>query len=351
MSPNERHKLVTQIMSGVVLVEFSGNRYIIKEPDYINKIIAEQVYDKKLEEAISKGILTESESVKQLISMDKWNNEEQSELGEMDDKISNTKLNLYQAYKSFRKLEPIRKRLLKLQKRRAELDRKKNILRPNSAEGIAETARFRYSLCSNITDINGNKLWALEDYENQNSNLIEYLLSSYLSCQIDEKSVRELCRTEPFRGLWVIGKSVSGTFNNTSSELTSMQKAMVSWSRIYDSIYESPESPPTQVIEDNDLLDGWLTFQHKKREAEKNKRDNSEKGSNVKGDEVYLMAEDPSAVGRIYSMNDGQGKAIIKARQKQIDKSSKGLSAEKTIDAQIELQNQARQKFKETMKR
>ena len=351
MSPNEKHKLVTQIMSGVVIVEFSGNRYIIKEPDNINKVIAEQVYDKKLEEAISKSILTESESVKQLIAMDKWNNEEQSELDGMDEDISNTKLNLYRAYKSFRKLDPIRKKLRKLEKRRAELDSKRSVLRPNSAEGIAETARFRYSLCSNITDINGNKLWALGDYENQNSNLIEHLLSSYLSLQINEKTIRELCRTEPFRGLWVIGKSVSGTFSQTSAGLTSMQKAMVSWSRIYDNIYESPESPPTQVIEDNDLLDGWLTFQHKKREAEKSKRDNSEKGSNLKGDEVYLIAEDPDAVGRIYAMNDGQGKAIIKARQKQIDKSSKGLPAERTIDAQIELQNLARQKFKETVRK
>lgn len=351
MSPSERHRLVAQIISGVVIVEFSGKKYIIQEPDNISKIMAEDVYDKKFNEAVSKGIITEEDSVKQLISMGKWSNEEQAELDKIDERISDIKLNLYQAYKSFRKQDPIRKTLRKTKKRRRELDSKRNVLRPNSAEGIAETSRFRYSTCSNITDLNGNKLWALEDYENQNSSLIEHLLGSYLSYQIDEKAVRDLCRNDPFRGLWVIGKSVSGIFNKCAPELTSMQKAMVSWSRIYDSIYESPESPEKEVIEDDDMLDGWLTYQSKKREKEKAKKAVSEKGSGVKGDEVYLIAEDPNAVGRIYAMNDAQGKAIIKARQKQIDKSKDGLPAEKTIDAQMELQNQARQKFKDAVRR
>ena len=61
MSPSERNRLVAQIISGVVVVEFSGKKYIIQEPDNISKIMAEDIYDKKFNEALSKGIITEED--------------------------------------------------------------------------------------------------------------------------------------------------------------------------------------------------------------------------------------------------------------------------------------------------
>ena len=67
MSPSEKHRLVAQIVSGVVIAEFSGKKYIINEPDNISKIMAEEIYNQKFNEAISKGILTEEETIKQLI--------------------------------------------------------------------------------------------------------------------------------------------------------------------------------------------------------------------------------------------------------------------------------------------
>lgn len=350
MSPSERQKAVSRIVSGVVLVEFSGKKYIIKEPEQIHKVIAEEIYSEKFNEAVSKGILTEEESVEQLVSMERWSTEEQVELNTLSENISTIKLELYQAYKAFKKLDSIRKYLAKTKERLFQLDKKKNVLRAHSAEALAETARFRYATCSNITDMNGNKFWGLEEYGNQNSRLIDHLLSQYLNYQLSEKRVRELCRNDPWRSLWAIGKTESGVFNRPSSELTAMQKVMLSWSRIYDSINDSPESPPDEVIEDDDLLDGWLTYQHKKREKAKNERQNSEQTTGVKGDEVFIVAEDPKAVSRVYSMNDASGKAIIRTRQKQMDKSKKGLPAEKTLDAQMEMQNQARQKFKDAVK-
>ena len=43
---------------------------------------------------------------------------------------------------------------------------------------------------------------------------------------------------------------------------------MVSFSRMYDGAYGSPECPPDKVIEDDDMFDGWLIDQRRTREKE-----------------------------------------------------------------------------------
>jgi hypothetical protein len=350
MQSHERQKVVASIVSGVIFLDFRGKKYLIKEPDRIAKYIGEQIYEKIFSEAISKEILTEEKSVEHLISLGGWSQEEEEEYKLIPESVSDIKLQLYIAHKGFKNMEPIRKHLKKTKERFEELNAKRNILRANSAEGIAEASKFKYLVCANITDVRGNRLWDSDDYGAQNEDLVNHLLSAYLIGQPSEPDIRELCRNDPWRALWSTGKSEFGVFGQPSADLTNLQRAMISWSKIYDSINESPESPTNEVIEDNDLLDGYLTFQHNKREKMKKEQATSKAGSGVKGDEVYLMADTDQEASKIYSMNDSGSKAIIRTRQKQISKAAKGLAAEKTFDAQMEMRQLAMQGFKDRVK-
>jgi len=350
MEFSERQKAVSRIISGVTIVNFSEKRYIVKEPDRICKYIAEDLYQKTFAEAVSKEILTEEQSLQYLISLNSWSEKEEKEFDALPKALSDAKLELYTSYKSFRDTASIRKKIKKIKEIYHELAEKRNILRANSAEGIAEASKFRYLICANVTDISGNKIWNSDDYGAQNETLVNTLINNYLFFTPNESEIRELCRNEPWRSIWSCGKSESGVFGSPSADLTQTQRAMISWSKIYDSIHESPESPADSVIEDDDMLDGYLTFQHNKREKMKNEKNVSEASSGVKGDEVFLMAGSEKDAARIYSMNDAGSKAVIRTRQKQISKAKKGLPAEKTFDAQMEMRQQAMEGFKKNVK-
>ena len=71
------------------------------------------------------------------------------------------------------------------------------------------------------------------------------------------------------------------------------------------------------------MLDGWLIYQSRRREKD---RANTlgKKDSNVKGDEVFLFADNEQDAKRIYELNDSQGKANIKSLEKQIDRREQG---------------------------
>ena len=168
--------------------------------------------------------------------------------------------------------------------------------------------------------------------------------------QITEVDARYLTRKDPWRGLWAASKTENGVFGKCSSDLTAEQGMLISWSRIYDSVQENPECPPDEVLKNNDMLDGWFIHQHRKREKDKKNR-GSDSGSNVKGDEVYMFADTRKDAQRIYDMNDGAARGIIKTRQKQLERNPQGVEAQNTMDAKMEMRQMSNEQFKQKFKK
>lgn len=352
MNEREKQKYVMSIISGITYISINGEAYISKEADLLSKHIAEEMYDKKLEEALSKGILSDEEINKQLISMDMWSEAEDKILEDMPKVIEELKFQLYGAYKTFRSRDPIRKQLDKQKERFSELIQKKSALKGQSAESLAETSKYRYLVCSNVTDIRGNKLWESDQSLQQDSYLSDQIVQSTLNSTPTETQIREISRTEPWRSFWTTGKSEGGVFGCASRYLTNNQKSAIAWSRVYDNIQESPDCPPDEIIDDDDMLDGFLIHQSRKREQQMKEKSSSEKSSGVKGDEVFLMAGTAADAQRIYAMNNADSKKIVRHRQKQIkDADKQGLDASKTIDAQLEMRQQTIEQFKSHSRR
>ena len=128
MNEREKQKYVMSIISGITYINIKGDAYISREADLLSKHIAEEIYDKRLEEALSKGILSDEEINKQLIEMNMWSEEEDKILEDMPKVIEELKFQLYSAYKTFRSRDPIRKNLNKQKEKFSELMNKKNTL-------------------------------------------------------------------------------------------------------------------------------------------------------------------------------------------------------------------------------
>lgn len=346
MDRAERQECVSKIVSGVTIFTYNDKDYVINPPQALHIQLAEKIYKARLKQAKEVGVLSSEQFLDNLIDLDLWSDEEEARLQMLPKTVEEFKVLLYQNYVKYRNNDKIKKSLEKAQKEQLTLQENKDLLRKESAEGLAETAKYRHLICSNITDIYGNVCW--EDYNIEDANLIRFAIESYLSARLSEDDIRELSRKDPWVGLWSVGKSENGVFGKPSYMLTEEQKSIISWSRIYDSINESPECPPNKVVEDDDMLDGWLILQSRKRENEKEKGQSDKDG--LKGDEVYLMADDAEGASRIYGLNDTASRGIIKTRQKQIQKSD-AVSAENMIDAKLQMQQQAVEAMKNAGKR
>ena len=134
--------------------------------------------------------------------------------------------------------------------------------------------------------------------------------------------------------------------------MTVEQKAMVVWSSIYDNIAESPECPHKTILDDDDMLDGWLILQRQNREKEqKKKRGNEYTGSQkiANAQEVYIPAQTEQDAKDISDLNEGYGERVRRNRLAQVEREGT-VPLMKFGDIQRRLQIEATQKLSSTFK-
>tara|TARA_Y100000592_G_scaffold100402_1_gene180315 strand:- start:6051 stop:7097 length:1047 start_codon:yes stop_codon:yes gene_type:complete len=347
MNQAERQLLVSKIVSGITHIEYNGKQYFVREPSLTQKYLANKIYEDKLKYAIFSGISKEEEILKSMIELGLWSAREDEKVKELTNLNEDLKVELYNAYTLFKARDSIRERLKQAREELIRLVIKKNVFRKQTAEGFADDCKAAYLLFSNITDIDGNKI--CDGYESQEGTFFKFVTDMYGASQATETQIRELCLNEPWRTMWGVSKAEGGIFGSCAVELTQEQRAIVAWSRVYDNVFENPDCPPDEVIKDNDMLDGWLIKQGKKRDQSKSSKA-SEMTSDAKGNEVYYFADSQEDAKRIYKMNDGQGRATIRNRQKEIENAQGGLAEEKTMEAKMELLKMAKEQFKSTVK-
>lgn len=347
-------EILYKIIQGETRIEVSDGGYgtkkilYVKEPSISDNLQALRIYQKRFDQAFYSGVYKEVDIIKKLISVNLWSDKEQEHLDSIPDKIEEAKVQLYLAYKSFRSRKVARKNLLRLYKEFSELYKKRDILSEQTCEGFASLCKTRFLICLNTFNENGERVFP--DYHEEDNNAVSEVVLNYLMTVIPDTTVRYISRKDLWRSFWGPGKLQGGVFGKPSIELSQDQRSLISWSKIYDSINESPDCPSTLVLEDDDMLDGWLIYQGRKREKEKSNKLDSEKGANVKGDEVYLFADNEDDAKRIHDLNDVQGKSTIKNLHKQLDsrsKQGKGLKTEDTLEAQLEMRQMANEQFKQ----
>lgn len=346
----ENQGIVSEIISGVVTFSFKNKMYAIHEASLISKNIAGKIYAEKFEMAKKSGIMTERQIIDYMIEHNFWSKEEEEEYEGLPKKIERAKLQLYNAHIKYRDKKPFRKNIENLKEVLLSLVEKRSPYLGQTAESLSALCRNRYLVCSNVTDLKGNKFINSDNYEDIDGSLINLIVNIYNASQHDDHKIRELSHSEPWRTYWNCGKSTEGVFNKRAGELTSQQLNIISWSRVYDNIYESHECPSDEVIKDDDLLDGWLVHQHEKNKKRKNEAGSGSKHSGVKGDEVYIMADTREDASRVYDLNDAGGRAEVRSIQKQVEGNKKPVPVEKTVEAKLEMRQIQQEQFKSRTK-
>lgn len=136
--------------------------------------------------------------------------------------------------------------------------------------------------------------------------------------KINEKVIRELARSQPFRGMWRASQE-TGTplFDHSACDMTDFEQLLVSWALIYDYAYSTQEPPSDQVINDDAAFDAWYENHAKAKKASSNSpvSDNSGLGFS----EVFVMADEEGAK-EVYELNSLDAKAMIKSSEDALKK-------------------------------
>jgi hypothetical protein len=348
MMQAERELITHRIIAGCRQYKIDGNIIFIKQPDRYHRYIAEEVYHDNLYKAELDGSYTEQQLLDFLIDHNLWDENKQGELDDTLTRIEDLKLELFESAFKTGYRNKIRKTLSAIRKRQAILLNQRHEFDHISAAGVAAMAKARYLIVASLHKPNGNKLfdddglWLAPDF------LIEQVAEYISNTKADERIIRELARTEPWRTMWISRKSEQSMFGIPAVDLTEEQRGLSIWSTVYDNIYEHPECPQEDVISDDDMLDGWMIAQRKKREAERggSSADNFTTNEKIRNaEEIFIPAETLADARKVDSLNDA-GAAILKRKRMNITR-QKGIVSETDMpDSQLKIRSELTKMFR-----
>lgn len=181
-------------------------------------------------------------------------------------------------------------------------------------EHYCETKAFYYQISQTLRDFKTKKL--LLDDKTTNSEFEKYI-SLINEHTLDISTIRLLCRSEYWKSYYLVGES--NVFGKPTSDLNPEQVSMISTSKMYERVMEHTETPDSNIIEDDDALDGWVLYQSEKAKEEK-KKGGSKANKIDNSQEVFYMAQNQDQRDDIFALNTNSSSQVQKDRMNQVMK-------------------------------
>lgn len=346
MKQHEREYFIARIRLGVYNLKVDNQSIVIKTPTVEDEFFMNERFMEDYERCLMDGIKTEDEILDWMRDKELWTQADDDKESGLKKDIENMKKEVYNNRHRTNVREAARSVLRAGEKQLAKILDKKSKFYGNTCEGIANIGKVEefFRRCT----YKDNKILDLENIK------IENLSSKYYSGLCDEKKIRKLARSEPWRSIWVLRDSGSyRLFNNLDRQLSPDQKNILIWSRMYDNVHESPDCPSDEVLEDDDMLDGWFAIQADKKRDSVMESELDSKLSNQKianSPEVFLMADNMEDANRINNMNSNHAKMVKKQRFHQI-KNQNGVDAGQFADERMDMNRKSNQQFKDKFRR
>lgn len=340
MIRNDKDLLLSRIIAGFVYLNYEGKIYKLKQPSselkYRADILYQQVYNDNL---YSDWLLMQdAESI--LIENGVWKFQNNEVLKQIDKRMENLKVELYENYIQLSKRQDIKKQIKSMIMQKDRILTAKHSLDQYTLEAYAGRIRNEYIIMNTLYYKNKK---VFKNNKNKNSIFLNGIATQIAASLPSSSNIRELARSDVWKSYWSCANK-DKIFPKTPCDWSDEQRALVNISKMFDSVYEHPECPSDQIIDDEDALEGWMIVQKRKNEQAKSKN----KAQNMigskkmqKADEVFFMSNSAEETAEILKANDNVGLHRMKEKFSAI-KSAGGeeLKEAQLPDVQRDLINQ-----------
>jgi len=331
--------LLYRIFSGYLIFYVNNEKYILKSASIDLKYEAQILYNSIINDEKYNDWFREDNLDNLLIYLSLWSKDTTMIIKDIEKKIENFKVDYYTHFKLSDKKKTTKKNLDSYRKQLNSILSKKEELYSNTLEGYANSIKNEFIITHTLYK-NNNLVF---DNKNNSDN---YLLFNTIVSELNKYTIvvsdfKKLARSNIWRSYWNIKKN-----NVFMDNLSDDQRTLIGISQMYDRVYEHPDSPSDEIIEDDDALDGWMIFQRRKVEKEKKQQQIDTINPKLKNaQEIFLFANNQQEAQEIIELNSPEGLNRMKSKIAHVNKF--GLTEESQLpDVQMDLRNQLNQQNK-----
>lgn len=297
MDEYEIRQLINRILSGYIYI----GKYILDTPSVEVLAEGDYIYHNCIYNNRFEHMLDDSQTMLLLIKNNMWSFYEEDLIKQLPKKIDNAKLNLYHNALVPTRQRRAREALNTLRQQYNTLVAKKTVFDQYTIQCMADNERERF-IFSNIILNNKYKRITITPI------LLDKIIVRSKQIAISVKKYRELARSGQWQGIW------AATGLSSFRKIDAEQRNLISYTSLYENIAKHPDSPSELVINDDDILDGWMIYIKDKQDREKREQDFDKSSKNMaKGNEHFIMTSSaPEDIQSVLDMNDTRGKVIQK---------------------------------------
>lgn len=328
--------LLYRIFCGYLIFNLNNENYKLISANLPIKYEAQILYNSIINDEKYNDWIREENLDNLLVYLNLWTKDTNMIVKDIEKKIDNNKVEYYTHFKFSDKKKNIKKNLDNYKKQLNTILNHKEELYSNTLEGYANSIKNEFIITRTL--YKNDKLVFNNSRDENNYLLFNSVVSELNKHTINISSFKKIARDNIWRSYWNIKKNDVFT-----SDLTDDQRTLVGISQMYDRVYEHPDCPSDEIIDDDDALDGWMIVQ--KRKTEKDKKQQQVDSLNPKlknAQEVFLFANNNEEAQEIVGLNNLEGLNRMKSKINHINKF--GLTEESQLpDVQIDLRNQLNQ--------
>ena len=307
--------LINRIISGYQLIKYNKKIYKLAKPGTDLKIAANILYQEQYEENLFSNFVLKQDINNILISSGIIAKDFEEKLNITEKSLEKAKIDLFKNFYTPSQKNKAKNRISAISKALNQAYSEKHSFDFLILENYCENIKNEYIIANSLYVYDHQNL-VFKNYPN-----IDYVLFNEITQNISKNIIsvteyKKLARSEEWRKIYSAGDV--NIFSGPTSEYTEEQKALISISKMYDKIYEHPECPDQEIIEDDDALDGWMLHhqqENKRRKIEKGV--DKSLGKHAGAGEVFLMAgNNQQEINQVMELNSPQALNKINARTK-----------------------------------
>jgi hypothetical protein len=351
MEQHEREYFIARLRTGIINIKLDGLTLKIKPITLEQELEIQERYVEAYREAQEEGFLTKKELLDSLKERDLWTEEDEKKEEGLEKDIDRLKVELFQNKNKSDMVAQIRKYLKAGKEQLNKVLEKKFQHYEISCEGMASIEKVKKLVSISCFKQKDNGELELYDFEEISIDIVIKLFGLQM---LTETSLRELARSEPWRSTWLLRDSNAyNLFDNKDKQLTPDQRGLLTFSRMYDNVQESMDCPSDDVIEDDDMLDGWFILQKRQRDNDRAKSEIEQQTGNSKisnSDEIFVMAHSKQDASKINSSNSFHAQKVKEQRMRTIQQQGQAVDLD-FQDQKMKYAQMSNEKFKGKFRR
>jgi hypothetical protein len=343
MNETDLEFLLHRILSGYLLLSYKNEKYELRRISNQTRYEADLIYQKIINDEKYADWIREDNMMEMMMDLGLWHKDTNKILSNLDKKIENLKVDLFKSFLDTAKQKSIRKAIESSRNQLNRLNNTKAEFIVNTLEGYASSIKHEYIICNTLY-CNNKKV-----FNNNDNDLASYSIFNDLVNEINKHIIslsdfKKLARSNIWKSYWNAEKT--NVFKGPVTDWTDDQRSLVNMTKMYDSVYEHPECPNEKVIEDDDMLDGWMIVQRRKHEKAKAQNSVDEINPNLKNaQEVFLFGQKKEDIEEILALNSDESMRTMKEKMNYIK--NVGQTEDSNLpDVQREIMTQAQSMIK-----